>query len=191
MKSSSSLDILQNLLNGDSSSYDLIYKICFPTVESFVRKNKGSVEDAHEIFQDALFQIITRAQVKKLTITSSFEAYLFTVCKNLWRQEIKRKKRVTNLKNNTYVNETQDESVEHNELIHEKKWVLYLEKFNELSENCKLVLTLVYQKISYKEMLDMLPYKSETVIRQRAFKCRKKLSELIKSDKQFKKIKDL
>ena len=183
--------LFKSLILGDSNGIQKIYDLVFPKVLKFVLQNNGTKDEAKDTFQKALIQIISRFKKEDIALDIAIEPYLYTVCKNLWRQEIKRKKRVTNLKNNTYVNETQDESVEHNELIHEKKWVLYLEKFNELSENCKLVLTLVYQKISYKEMLDMLPYKSETVIRQRAFKCRKKLSELIKSDKQFKKIKDL
>ena len=92
---------------------------------------------------------------------------------------------------NTYIKETQEENIDHLEFTHERKWALYHEKFDELSENCKSVLSLVYQKISYRDMLDILPYANETVIRQRAFKCRKKLSELIQADNEFKKIKNL
>ena len=185
MKSSSSLDILQNLLNGDSSSYDLIYKICFPTVESFVRKNKGSVEDAHEIFQDALFQIITRAQVKKLTITSSFEAYLFTVCKNLWYRELNKQKKM--VRNDDLGNiPIKDKNLE--AIIFQERWELFEEMIARLSDKCMKLLKDYFDKVSYKTILKKYDFASENAAFQKVFKCKKQLTTLIKNDRRYQEL---
>ena len=50
-------------------------------------QNKGGIADAEDIFQKALLQIAVRYKKEKCQIKSSFNAYLYTVCKNLWRRE--------------------------------------------------------------------------------------------------------
>ena len=180
--------LFKSLITGDSKGIQRIYDLVFPNVLRFIVRNNGNKEDAKDIFQKALIQLITRFKLKDIHLDIAIEAYLFTVCKNLWRQELNSKKRVTKEQNSIYINEKINEPLE--EDLTDKKWKLYRKKFDELSENCKTVLTLLYKKMSYKEMLDILPYTSEVVVRQRVFKCRKKLSTLIRADIQFKKIKE-
>jgi len=68
---------------------------------------------------------------------------------------------------------------------------LFIEKLGEMSSNCKQVLTMFFAKQSYAEMLEQTDYTSETVVRQRVFKCKKKLAELIKNDKRYNELKGL
>ena len=84
---------LQGLLSGDDRIINTIYKKNFPSVLSFVKRNKGTYEDAEEVFQDALFQLTVRMKVRSFEIKSTFEGYLFTVCKNLWRKELNNRKK--------------------------------------------------------------------------------------------------
>ena len=74
-------------------------------------------------------------------------------------------------------------------LLEQEKWELYTEMFNKLSENCKEVLGFYYNKVSYADIVKKLSYTTESVARQRVFKCRKKLSDLVKKDKRFKQLK--
>ena len=66
---------------------------------------------------------------------------------------------------------------------------LYIEKFNQLSENCKEILTLYFNGLNYEDIVSEKEYASVNTVRQRVFKCRTKLIGLIKADKQFLKIK--
>ena len=182
-------ELFKSLILGDSVGIQKIYTSTFPKVLRFVLQNNGNSDDAKDVFQEALIQFINRFKKEDVDLDISIQAYVYVTCKNLWRQQIKRNKAVTNLKSNTYINETLGDDLQRIEDIHEKKWNLYRNKFNELSDNCRLVLTLLYQKISYRDMLKILPYKNETVIRQRVFKCRKKLTALIQKDHEYKKIK--
>ena len=86
------LRFLYALVKGDSSEIKIIYKKCFPMVRKFILQNKGNKQDAEDIFQMALLQLAVRYKKEKFTIHSSFEAYLFTVCKNLWRRELNKSK---------------------------------------------------------------------------------------------------
>ena len=180
---------LKALVDGDSRKIILIYQENFIFVKKFVLQNKGGVADAEDIFQKALLQITVRYKKEKFKINTSFNAYLYTVCKNLWRRELnKTKKKVTSSEVVELVSEERDSSLAYLEL---KRQELFVEKLGEISENCKKILTLFFAKTPYAEIVESTDYSSETVVRQRVFKCKKKLTELIKKDIKYNSLKEL
>ena len=178
---------IDGIFNSDERVIMSIYSRFFPKTLKFVLQNKGQREDAEDIFQKVLLQISIRIRHRELQIlNSTFEAYFYTACKNLWRRELnKRKNRVTNTKVAELVSEETDFA---KELILQERWELLKEKLEELSENCRKVLNLFLSKISYEEIVQRMSYSSETVARQRVFKCKSKLIKNIKSDDRFKKL---
>lgn len=180
---------LKALVQGDSRIILEIYKTCFPHVRNFVVQNSGKLEDAEDIFQKALMQISIRYKREEFEIKSSFQAYLYVVCKNLWRRDLnKSKHRVTNDGIVELVDEEKDQAMA---LLEQKRQELFTEKLQEISENCKKILSLFFAKIPYIKIAKEHGYSSETVVRQRVFKCKKQLINLIKKDKRFQSLKDL
>ncbi len=178
-----------SLLNNDSKGIMVIYEIVFPRVRKFVLQNRGKQQDAEDIFQKALLQITVRYRKEKFEIHSSFEAYLFTTCKNLWRKELKiAKNRVTNTEIIELVPAERDMALT---ILEQERWELFTEKLNLVSENCKKMLTLFFNNTSYKDIVKTMGYASETVARQRIFKCKAKLSEAIKEDQRYNSLKKL
>ncbi|RZN81495.1 MAG: sigma-70 family RNA polymerase sigma factor [Winogradskyella sp.] len=174
---------LEALLNSDNKVITELYKINFPKVKSFVIKNSGRIEDAQDVFQKALMQIAVRYKVDKFEIKSSFEAYLFTVCKNLWRKELNSSKnRVTN----HYIEEHTNENSQIAESIMvQKRWELFTEKLSEMSIKCKELLDFYFSKLSYALIVKQFNYNSEAVARQAVYKCKMKLKELIRKDIRY------
>ncbi|WP_028888508.1 RNA polymerase sigma factor [Tenacibaculum ovolyticum] len=180
---------LKALIDGNSRKIILIYNENYPSVKKFVLQNKGEIADAEDVFQKALLQITVRYKKERFQINTSFNAYLFTVCKNLWRRELnKSKKKVTDSEVIELVSEDQDNSLAYLEL---KRQELFVEKLGQISENCKKILTLFFAKTPYAEIVESTDYNSETVVRQRVFKCKKKLTELIKKDIKYNSLKEL
>ena len=178
---------LTALEKNNSKLIQQIYTENFFTVKTFIVQNKGNHEDAEDIFQKALLQIAARLKRENFEIKQSFGGFLYTVCKNLWRRELnKRKNRVTN---NEVVEQVSDEQESALSYIELKKQELFIEKLGMLSENCKSILSLFFAKLSYAEMLERTEYNSETVIRQRVFKCKKKLTELVRGDHRYLQLK--
>ncbi|MEQ6123682.1 sigma-70 family RNA polymerase sigma factor [Pseudotenacibaculum sp. MALMAid0570] len=174
---------LNALATGNSLEIQSIYKDCFPFVRKFVMQNKGNTEDAEDIFQKALLQIAVRYKKEKFEIKNTFEAYLYTVCKNLWRRELnKSKNRVTNNGVVELVTEEKDQAIA---IVEQKRQELFTEKLQLISDNCKKILNLFFAKISYAEIAREYDYSSETVVRQRVFKCKKQLMGLIKKDHRY------
>ena len=74
-------------------------------------------------------------------------------------------------------------------IIEQKKWELFTEALQKLSDNCKAILGMFFAKIPYAKIVEKMNYSSETVARQRVFKCKNKLKDIIKKDSRFKSLK--
>lgn len=183
------LNFLRVLSEGNTKEIGYIYSDNFPSVKRFILQNNGNIQDAEDIFQKALLQIAVRYKKEPFEIRISFNAYLFTVCKNLWRRELNKSKRqVTNTRVIELTNEERDQAFA---IVEQKRSELFIEKLHLISENCKKILTLFFAKISYSEIMKSHNYNSETVVRQRVFKCKKQLTELIKKDHRYDTLREI
>jgi len=183
MTQSNSNIYLEALLKGDERIILSIYNEMLPKVQFFIKNNRGTQDDAKEIFQKALYQLTARVKVQQFEINTSFEAYLFTACKNLWRRELNnRKKEVRNDGVFELVSEEQDNS---KAVLEQERWELFEEKIASLTENCKELLKLYFKKTSYKDIVEKFNYANENTAFQRVFKCKKRLMDMVKLDKKF------
>lgn len=182
-------DRLQNLAEGRKEVIKELYLSVFPKVSGFIMKNNGNQLDAEDIFHKVLLQLIARYKVNAFMIEGSFEAYIFSACRNLWRRELNKQKRiVTNDKVIELSNEADDMTMA---TLEQEKWELFQEKLAELSDNCKRLLELFFQKVPYKDIVSKLGYNSDNVVRQRIFNCKSQLTKLIKKDSRYNQIKEL
>ncbi|WP_378183693.1 RNA polymerase sigma factor [Aquimarina sp. SS2-1] len=182
-------DQLKQLVSGEKEVIQDLYQKEFLRVQSFVLSNKGDTADAEDVFQKALIQLIARYKVKAFTIEGPIGPYFFVVCRNLWRRELNKQKRiVTNDDALEHVKEAEDMTMA---TLEQEKWELFQEKINELSDNCKQLLQLFFQKVPYKEIVEKLGYNTDNVVRQRIFNCKSQLTKLIKSDSRYNQIKEL
>lgn len=180
---------LTALLENDSKGILPIYKMVFPKVCKFVMQNRGQQVDAEDVFHKALIQITVRYRKAPFEITSSFEAYLFTACKNLWRRELNSSKsRVTKEEVPELKSEERDMALA---TLEQERWELFAEKLALISENCRKVLSLFFAKVPYARIVEEMEYASETVARQRVFKCKTKLTQIVHKDKRYNSLKEL
>jgi len=177
-------EFIRHFLEGDTSVLNSIYKNSFKYVKHYIQSRSGTEKDAEDIFHNALLVIYVKLKENKIQI-KAFDNYLFTVCKNLWKRE-NSKKRVTNIDTIPLVSEDIDLAsfyLEHNQ------WELYKEKFELLSEQCRTILKMIFEKKTYAEIVKKYSYASQVVARQRVFKCKTRLTKLIKEDIRFSKLK--
>jgi RNA polymerase sigma factor (sigma-70 family) len=184
-------DLFNLLLKGDSNGILEIYDLVFPSVIKYISNNSGNKQDAEDVFQKALIIVTTKAKVKNYQPFENFEWYLYGISRNLWLKELKlRKKRGQK----TEVKEISDENTAKSialQILENDRREVYLRNFNLLSDNCKKVLSLFLKKRKHKEIAEELGYNSESVVRQRVFKCKNKITKLIQKDPSFNKLKNL
>lgn len=175
---------IQKFLEGDSIILEEVYTKSFSYVKHYVMSRDGTMKDAEDVFHNALVILYVKLKEDKLNI-QKFENYLFTVCKNLWRRENK-KKRVTNNHVIPLISEELDMATFY---LEQKQWELYNEKFKKISKQCQTLLKMIFEKKTYDEIVKKYDYNSHSVARQRIFKCKSRLIKLIKQDIRYLRMK--
>ena len=182
-------ELLESLVRGDRATVQKLYQVVYPKVISYVLKNRGNHEDAEDIFQKALMQIIARYKVNPFDINSTFDGYLYVVCRNLWLRELKsRTKEVTNDKVLELTSEEDDIALS---ALEQEKWELFQEKLSVISQKCKQLLQLFFKKVPHKDIANQLGYNSDNVVRQSVFKCKTQLTKAIQNDTRFLQLKEI
>ncbi|WP_299337923.1 sigma-70 family RNA polymerase sigma factor [uncultured Psychroserpens sp.] len=173
-------DFIRQFLEGNPKVLDRIYTQNFKYVLHYITSRDGNRSDAEDVFHNALIILYVKIKNDKIQV-QSFDNYLFTVCKNLWKRE-NSKKKVTNTGVLPLVSEEIDLASFY---LEHQQWELYKEKFELLSKQCRDILNMIFQKKTYESIVKKYSYSSQTVARQRVFKCKKKLTQLIKEDPRY------
>ncbi len=176
---------IADFLAGAPHILDTIYTQSFPMVERYIVSHGGSRSDAEDVFQQSLLTLYVKLKEGNLEI-QSFESYLFTVCRNLWRRE-NAKKRVTKLDDRPLVSEAIDQAAFY---VEQEQYDLFVEKLKSLSQSCREILQRVFEGMSYKAIVAQFGYASQTVARQRVFKCKARLVQLIQKDTRYRRLTD-
>lgn len=150
-------------------------KIC-----SFVTGRNGSREEAKDVFQDAIVNLLVSIQEGKFEGKSSLGTYLYAISKNLWYRRFNR-----SLKQDLLDSPEQSEEVAEDtpELLlmadHQRELLEHL--LDSLKAKCKEVLTMWSQKYSMKEIASQLEYRNEQVVRNKKNHCLKELKSLVRN----------
>ena len=190
MKSYTDEQILKGILRHDNLILQYIYKQYYYKVNYFIKKNSGNEDDACDIFQEAIIVIYRKIKDNDLVIeASSFQSYLFSVCRYLWLKQLKKRRDEREKINDTlpFQEELYDENlvtiIDKNE-----KYGLYQKHFNNLSSDCQKLLQLFFEKVPLKEIAGIMGYKGEKYAKKRKYTCKEILISRIKQDTEFKKI---
>lgn len=174
---------LKGIAENDYSVLQQIYQESLPEVVKYVKRNSGTVDDAKDVFQEGILAIYNKVKTNNLELTTSFHSFLFMVCKRLWLKKIRKnsKMEVTSDDFSEYGIEDDYEA----QLIKTQKWRLFNQKFQELAEECRKVLQMLFDGRSGKEIANAMNY-SEEYAKRKKYKCKKGLAELIKKDRTYK-----
>ncbi|MEP6700923.1 MAG: sigma-70 family RNA polymerase sigma factor [Bacteroidota bacterium] len=160
-----------------------LYKSQRKALTWYVTQNNGSEDDAQDIFQEVVVCFIHMVQQDKFRGESSIKTFLYSLNRNIWLNELKRRgKAVEREKTFEQLKEQKEASIEKALEQREASREL-LRIMEELGENCKKILLLYYyENCSMKDILSELNYENEQVIRNKKYKCLKKLEEMIQQD---------
>lgn len=157
----------------------------FPVVKKLILKNNGSKQDAEDIYQEALVVLIRKVKDANFTLTSSLNTYLYSVCRFLWNDELKKKNKAIKVSDDGKLNSLKDEDfTEH--LKEESEYKQAEKAFNLLGEKCKELLQLFYfNKLSMKIITEKLKFNSEKVTKNQKYRCIEKAKENLKTLKNI------
>lgn len=166
-------EIFERICQGDEKTLEVLYKKYYRMMAKMVISNSGTEQDAKDIYQDALVVFWQKAVSGNLVLTSKISTYLYSICQNLWRKELDRKKRLSS---------EQKDSEEFIEIDKKERAVIVNKCINQLDETCRNVLMYYYfEEMSMQDIADKLGFANTNTAKTKKYKCKKKLDELVKS----------
>lgn len=171
-------DLIRELKKGDTRVLRYVY-VHLEMIISFVNKNSGTTEDAHDLFQEAVIVFHRNAIKEEFKLTAAISTYLYSICRRMWFNNLKKKKKESNGLSSF---EGYD-SIEFFEFELPQSADMELtdridKALNELGEPCKSLLQLYYYKrLSQEQIKEELDYNSSQVVRQQKYRCLKRIRE--------------
>lgn len=176
----SEVDLFERIQKGDEKALEVIYIKYYRMMTKMVITNSGTEEEARDIYQDALVVFWQKARSGNLILTSKMSTYIYSICQNLWRKELDRKKRLSNEEKDSP--QTIDMDTPEREKIIAKC-------IEQLGDTCRKVLMYYYfDEMSMQEIADKLGFANTDTAKTKKYKCKQKLDELVKaqySEKDF------
>jgi RNA polymerase sigma factor (sigma-70 family) len=165
--------LLLQLKKETSSSFEVLYKSCFKSVETFIVKNNGTSQDAEDIFQESIIVLLQKVRQPDFVLTSSLKTFVFSISKNLWlkrirdnkevRTDVTRLKELINDDSYTDTNEIHiDTSNEH--LVH--TWM------QKITEHCRQILNALYfYREPMETLIQKMGWKNKHTAANQKYKC--------------------
>ena len=130
----------------DSSAYEALYKQYYISVERFILKNSGTVEDAKDIFQDSLLVLLQKLKADDFELSASLKTYIIAIGKNLWFKKLRHisyyaEVEMTDAYSNRFYNEISTS------ILNEKTYRELLQTFmGKITKHCNYLLQALFFK---------------------------------------------
>lgn len=177
-----------NGLAENSEAYiESLYKSCFHQVRGMILQNSGTVDDARDVFQEAVMVYYQKCREDNFKLTSNVCTYLFSIARNKWLKELSRSKKVE--RNENAINMAVDKVSFDDDLIMQQQRLLsfYLTK---LCEKCQNIIQLYFEGMDGESIAKQLQFSSYEYYRLAKKRCIDGLKEMMHKDRLFKELKN-
>lgn len=186
-KNESDRILLEGLWAADNTRIRRIYDLALPEVIRWVKANRGSEQDARDVFQEALIALFKKNQAAdSFVLSCTLKSFLRIMCRNLWLTRIRDLKKWEMVKTEDIEIAGQTES-----LLQAVEYTvqdrLYYRHFDRLDEKCRNILQWFFDSVPLAEIAGRLGT-SETYIKKRKFTCKEKLISEIQADPEFRSL---
>jgi len=181
-------NILEGISRGDEAVIKTFYRTNIGHIKKYILQNSGNEADVEDVFQDAMVLLYQKLKSNSLVVTASIHTYFYAVCKNIWRNRLRKNSKMVRKAEvldhpEDKLSEDISKDIEQKEREH-----VYRKYFSKLNDTCKKVLGLVFAGKSMKEIASEMEY-SEGYARKKKFDCKKSLIEMIEKDPMYQELK--
>ena len=164
--------IFERIKMGDKNALAEVYKDNRDSVISWItRKHSCSLEEAKDIYQDAIVIFYNNAAKGKISaINFSISSYLHEVVRRQFLNKLKKENRM----NRGFLDllQASDDADTENEQVFEQKLEVVHRALQELSEACKQLIRLKYfANLDMQTICDQLGYKNAETAKNLKYKC--------------------
>ena len=177
-------EIIDSIREGrNQKALDYLYKDPLKKVRHYILSNSGNIDDANDIFQDAIVVLFHYIKTNKYNEAYEIDAFIFKVAKNAWIDLARKNKKInTTIEINDLVLENSDNQL--TQLLKSEKLDVFNKLFQQLEANCQELLKLtLFDKKSMREIKEIMGFKHETVAKSQHYRCKQYFSKLLFADK--------
>ncbi len=180
------------LLNGlrlrDRKVLLFIYDEFFGMIWDLVKRNSGTIEDAQDLFQEALVVLFEKVHDQEFILTSKIKTFLYAVARNKWLMILRTSRnRGTSVVDTNALEIAQDPSIQKDLIRHEKN-ELMRRHLKSLGSDCQQILVMFFRGSSLREIGNKMGF-TESYAKKRKFLCQKRLIEMVKADSRYPELK--
>ena len=153
---------LLELKQGNNHAIRRVYEEAFPACSTLILQNSGSIEDAKDLFQEALIICIQKLKKPDFKLTATIKTFLFAIVRNLWLKQLRNKGKkglvlVIDQPDTSFQLSEEDTLEDKVEL--ETKYIEVEKAMKTLSKECKkIILAYYFHKIALKDIAKQLDY---------------------------------
>jgi RNA polymerase sigma factor (sigma-70 family) len=163
-----------------------LYNHYFDGLAAYIRSNQGNDQDAEDFFQESIIVFIDAVKQHKFRGDSKIKTFLHAVMRNLWLNELKRRKRALHRETRYYEENPQVEDSVHQQVKENEAKLEVASLLEKLGENCQKILHLFYYlDKTMKEIYLEMGYENEQIARNMKYKCMKKMHKLLDANEDI------
>lgn len=178
--------LIAGIIQGNEKILKSFYKENIRYVQGYVLRNNGNHEDVQDVFQDALVVLYQKLKSGSIEIRVSIKTYFYGICKNLWKNRLRKKEKLTMNNEHNHL-EKEDHEVIIDNIEQQEREHLYRKHFQKLSSDKKKVLHLFFEGKSMKEISKITGY-TEGYTRKKKFEAKKQLLTMIEKDPLYQEL---
>ena len=178
VKNYSDEELIQTLKEDriSNSIIKYLYRSYYKGLSVYVKQNRGSEQDAEDVFQEVVVTFIELVKKGKFRGESSVKTFIYTLNRYAWLNELKKRGRTLQREEKYEIDKDileKDVSILLTEREAKNQVMAMIDRLGEVCK--KILLAYYYDNYSMKEILPMVDFQNEQVLRNKKYKCLKSL----------------
>jgi RNA polymerase sigma factor (sigma-70 family) len=164
---------LESIKLGKSQAIRALYENSFSSCARLIMNNSGSLEDAQDLFQEAIIVFIQKLKKPKFQLTASPSTFIYAIVRNLWLKQLRKNGKKALLIVDDEEKHLQIPAVEDIEEVYlkENKHLAIEDAIKSLSEECQsIIMHYYFNKLSLGRIAELLNY-SKNFIKVKKKRC--------------------
>lgn len=172
-------ELLEGLRSGDNSVISYIYKTCYPSVSHLIIGNKGTEDEAKDIFQEAVMVLYDKVTHENFELSSKLSTFLYAVCRRLWLKQLNKRENSMGTQDSDGMEIADVESDVQFHIDKEHEFAKMDSAMSQLGEPCQTILKDFYiRNKSMNEICEKFGYTNTDNAKTQKYKCLQRLKKL-------------
>ena len=170
--------LLEGLAIQDKNAIESIYKSNFTMIQNLIINNKGTLNDAEDIFQEAMIVLYQKSIDKDFQLNCQLKTYIYSVSKRLWLKKLQTIQRFGIQADDVedFISVESDLQKHHQE---QNQFSIMEKAMERIGEPCKSLLEAFYiHRKQMQEIANQFNYTNADNAKTQKYKCLVRLKKL-------------